>query len=127
MAMYHSSGSRAGAAVVLSPQQFHAEVEAALRAAIAAGPDDAEGWAEAERRLSGILLEVPGLGPRGSPPPHLAPMLVSGVRWTIGRRSAEAIAGSEQLLGDLMEFVLAFYPEAVPPPPLWSEAGAGRF
>jgi hypothetical protein len=106
-----------GSAVAISPQQFHDGVEAALRTAVAArasGPRAEED--EGMRALAGLLQEVPALAPDASHPPFVAPLLVDGVRQMIARRHAEAATDPEALLADLMEFVLAFYPEAVPPP-----------
>lgn len=119
MAVYDSPGSRAEAVALLSPRQFHDQIAAALRAAVGAGSGDEDGREAAERRLAALLREVPGLGSPASQPPFLVPMLVDGVRHMIRRRQDEAIADPERLLGDLMEFVLAFYPEAAPPPSLW--------
>jgi hypothetical protein len=107
----------AGSPVALSPQQFHARLVAALRTAMAAGSREL-GGAEREgtKMLFGLLQEVPACAPREPNPPQTPQMLVNGVRHTIDRRQAEAAEGSERLLADLLEFVLAFYPEAVPPP-----------
>lgn len=105
-------------AAALSPQQFHARVEAVLRAAIAARSGDvADGEAEL-RVLADLLAGAPALGPGENPPPSVSPLLVGGVRYSLKRRRAEAAAGPEQLLSDLLEFLLAFYPQAVPPPRL---------
>ena len=116
MPVHDSPGPRADTVVVLSPQQFHARLVAALRTAMAArsgGPADSD---DGTRALADLLQEVPALVPRSSDP-FEAPMLVDAVERMIDRRGDEAAAGSERLLDDLLELVLAFYPEAVPPPP----------
>lgn len=113
MAVHGSPGSRADSVVLLSPQQFHACVQEALQAAVAAR-DDA-GREEALRRLFGVLREVPSLGPGGSQPADLPPILVDGVRSSIKHRETRVPADPERMLADLMELVLAFYPEAAPP------------
>lgn len=79
---------------------------------VAAGEDDERGL----RALAAILLETPTLGGGVPHPPSLAPVLVGGVRGMICRRRAEVATAPERLLANLMEFVLAFYPEAMTPP-----------
>jgi hypothetical protein len=102
--------------MALSPQQFHDRLVTALRAAMAAGPCELRGAEdEGTKMLFGLLQEVPACAPREPNPPQTTQMLVNGVRHTIDRRRTEAADGSERLLADLLEFVLAFYPEAVPP------------
>jgi len=118
MSVNDSAGSRTDSVVVLSPQQFHARVVTALRAAMAARCGEAGDVGEdGMQALADLLQEVPALAPRSSDP-FEAPMLVGAVRRMIDRRGAEAAASSEQLLADLLELVLAFYPEAMPPPTL---------
>jgi hypothetical protein len=105
--------------MAVSPQQFHRRVEAALRIAMTSSPSNGHGLGhddEGMRMLFGLLHEVPTCVPGSARPPFVASMLVGGVRQMIARREAGAGADSEQLLADLLEFVLAFYPEAVAPP-----------
>jgi hypothetical protein len=111
------SGSDVDSVVVLSPQQFHDRLVTALRAAMAARarePGNLED--EGTRMLFGLLQEVPSCVPREPSPPLTPQLLVNGVRYLIDRRRAEAATGSEQLLVDLRDSVLVFYPEAIPPP-----------
>jgi hypothetical protein len=116
MRLQESAAPHADSVVALSPQQFYARLVTALRTAMAArsrepGSADDEGT----RALFGLLQEVPACVPREPYPSRVTQMLVNGVRYTIDRRRGEAAEGSERLLADLLEFVLAFYPEAVPP------------
>lgn len=95
---------------VLSPRQFHDQVESALRSAI--GEGDAE---PGLRALAAILEETPTLGVSAPHPATMVPILVDGVRAAIARRQVEPL-DRDHLLAELMDFVLVFYPEAVPPP-----------
>lgn len=95
---------------VLSPQQFHDQVERALRAALAR--DDPE---PGLRALTAILTETPTLGVTAPHPADVVRMLVDGVRAALVRSRLEPVDG-ERLLAELIGFVLAFYPEAVQPP-----------
>jgi hypothetical protein len=109
------SGSASLGAVALSPRQFHTAVKSLLREAMAGcadgdGPDEA-----ALRRFDALLRETPSLVGAPENPTFVAPHLVDGVRLILERRREEAVVGSEHLLADLLEFVLAYYPEAVPP------------
>jgi hypothetical protein len=110
----YPAGSRAGSTVVLSPRQFHDRVETALRHAMASHSAPG-GTEEGLRMLSALLQEVPSLSPGARHQPGLPALLTEAVRRTIDGRADEAAAGSARLLADLLELVLAFYPEAVPP------------